>query len=181
MRVIRRHASRSARRRARGTFRDLFYRLNVFPIAVPPLRERRTFRLVEYFSRHVGERLHAAPRRLTPASMDLLSAYAWPGNIRELENVLERAMVVATGDELHIDPTWLPRAAAEPIGASLADSERRTILDALAACHGKIYGASGAAQRLGLKPSTLYGKMRKHGIGREPAAFARRDSSSEVE
>jgi formate hydrogenlyase transcriptional activator len=162
-----------------GSFRaDLFYRLNVFPIAVPPLRERREDipALVEHFIRHFRDRLHAPARRVSRAAMELLTAYAWPGNIRELENILERAMIVSPGEDLAIDPTWLSApSAAEPTDASLANTERRTILEALAACHGKIYGAGGAARRLGLKPSTLYGKMRKHGIGREPTAFASRE------
>lgn len=162
-----------------GSFRaDLFYRLNVFPIAVPPLRDRREDipALVEHFVRHFRDRLHAPARRVSQQTMDLLTAYAWPGNIRELENILERAMIVSPGEELAIDPTWLlAPAPAEPADGSLADTERRTILEALAACHGKIYGAAGAARRLGLKPSTLYGKMRKHGIGRETATFAARE------
>ena len=108
--------------------------------------------------------------------MELLTADAWAGNIRELENILERAMIVSPGEEMALDPTWLSApSAAESTDASLADTERRTILEALAACHGKIYGAGGAARRLDLKPSTLDGKMRKHGIGREPSAFATRE------
>src|SRR5581483_5017926 len=98
-----------------------------------------------------------------------LMAYHWPGNVRELENLLERAVIVAPGEVLEVEPHWLqaaPAGGTAPAAASLAGIERQTILDALRRCRGKIYGAGGAAA-LGLKPTTLYGKMRKLGISRQ--------------
>jgi formate hydrogenlyase transcriptional activator len=97
--------------------------------------------------------------------MELLTSYHWPGNVRELENLIERAMIVSSSDSLQIEPSWLqparPGAAEEGPPGSLAELERRAILDALRRCRGRIYGAHGAAAALGLKPTTLYGKMRK--------------------
>jgi len=157
-----------------GWFRaDLYYRLNVFPIHVPPLRERREDipELVQHFVRRFSERLKRPPRRVARRTLERLLAYDWPGNVRELENVIERAMIVSTGVELEVDPTWLVPTRATPPPASqalLADVERRTIVEALNRAGGKIYGPRGAAAILGLKPTTLYGKMRKHGIGRKP-------------
>ena len=154
-----------------GRFRaDLFFRLNVFPIRVPPLRERREDipDLVRHFLHRFSRRLNRPVAQVSPAALRLLTEYHWPGNVRELENLVERAMIVATGDTLEVDPNWL---RPEPAGAlangdqpGLAELERRAILDALERCHGKIYGPGGAAAALGLKPTTLYGKMRKHRI-----------------
>lgn len=157
-----------------GRFRpDLYFRLNVFPIHVPPLRQRREDipDLVNHFLRHFGRRLSKPVERIDPKALRLLTEYHWPGNVRELENLIERALIVASGDTLHIDPNWLgpPQATnAEHEGSPthLADIERRTILDALERCRGRIYGANGAAAVLGVKPTTLYGKLRKHGITR---------------
>jgi formate hydrogenlyase transcriptional activator len=156
-----------------GGFRaDLFFRLNVFPVQVPPLRERRDDipGLVRHFLHHFGRRLGKAVAGIAPDALRLLMNYDWPGNVRELENIVERAVIVATGDVLEIDPQWLASAPVVsvlplPQGASsLTDVERRSIRDALDRCHGKIYGPDGAASLLGLKPTTLYGKMRKHHI-----------------
>jgi formate hydrogenlyase transcriptional activator len=160
-----------------GCFRpDLFFRLNVFPIRVPPLRERREDipDLVRHFLHHLGRRMNKPITRASPAALRLLTEYHWPGNVRELENIMERAMIVATGDTLEVDPNWLTPApdnrAAESSPAGLAETERRAILEALDRCRGRIYGPGGAAAALGLKPTTLYGKMRKHGIERSPAS-----------
>jgi formate hydrogenlyase transcriptional activator len=91
--------------------------------------------------------------------------YDWPGNVRELENLIERAMIISSDDTLEIDPHWLRSTPIDqPAQPALADVERRAILDALARSQGRIYGPRGAAAVLGLKPTTLYGKMRKHGI-----------------
>jgi formate hydrogenlyase transcriptional activator len=154
-----------------GQFRaDLYFRLNVFPIEVPPLRARRDDipDLVRHFLLHFGRRLGKSITRIGPEELRLLMNYDWPGNVRELENIVERAIIVSTGDALEIDPQWLktapPSVAPEP--TVLADIERRTIRDALDRCHGKIYGPDGAASFLGLKPTTLYGKMRKHDISK---------------
>jgi formate hydrogenlyase transcriptional activator len=158
---------------AEGWFRsDLFYRLHVFPLPVPPLRERRED--IPALARHLIERLARRMNRPIPSmggqTLQLLEAYHWPGNVRELENLIERALIVSRGDTLDIDPTWLSSVPASPSAGSLAEIERHTILDALERCRGKIYGVDGAARLLGLKPTTLYGKMRKHRIARRPEA-----------
>jgi formate hydrogenlyase transcriptional activator len=154
--------------RDEGRFRnDLYFRLNVFPISVPPLRDRREDipDLVNHFLHHFSRRMNRAVERIRPDSLKQLTAYHWPGNVRELENLIERALIVTTGDTLEIDPHWLqPLRAADRDGAlptTLAEVDRRTILMALERCQGRIYGADGAAAALGLKPTTLYGKMRK--------------------
>ena len=154
---------------AEGWFRaDLFYRLHVFPLRLPPLRERREDvpELVKHFVAHIGRRMGRPVREVGQRTLDLLAAYDWPGNVRELENLIERALIVSSGDMLEIGPTWLTAGPRTAEAAPLADVERRTILDALERCGGKVYGAGGAARLLGLKPTTLYGKMRKHHIRR---------------
>jgi formate hydrogenlyase transcriptional activator len=162
---------------AEGRFRaDLFFRLNVFPIPVPPLRERREDvpDLVRHFLLRFSRRMGKTVTAVSPATLQLLADYHWPGNVRELENLVERAVIVATGDTLQVDPHWLEPARADRSTAAprpaLAELERHAILDALERCRGKIYGAGGAAAALGLKPTTLYGKMRKHQIPRGPSA-----------
>jgi formate hydrogenlyase transcriptional activator len=158
-----------------GRFRaDLFYRLNVFPISVAPLRERREdiTDLVRHFLLHFGRRMSKPVTQIADQSLDRLMAYHWPGNVRELENIVERAMIVTNGDTLEVDPDWLKSApAGKPDGElrpGLAELERRAIVDALERCHGKIYGPAGAAAALRLKPTTLYGKMRKYHIPKHP-------------
>lgn len=160
---------------ATGLFRsDLYFRLNVFPIQVPPLRARREDipDLVRHFLHHFGRRLGKPVASASAAVIKLLMDYDWPGNVRELENIVERALIVTAGDTLHVDPDWLKyggMTSATPAATTcLTDVERTTIVEALARCHGKIYGANGAASALGLKPTTLYGKMRKHGIAKYP-------------
>jgi formate hydrogenlyase transcriptional activator len=160
-----------ARAVAVGRFRaDLFYRLNVFPIHVPPLRERRADipDLVRHFLLHFNRRMNKHVEAIAPHALDLLVGYDWPGNVRELEHLLERAMIVAENSVLDIDPNWLTSSISVKspsfTPAPLRDQEKQSILDALEHCGGKIYGSDGAAARLGLKPTTLYGKMRKHGI-----------------
>jgi formate hydrogenlyase transcriptional activator len=156
---------------AEGWFRaDLLYRLDVFPLPVPPLRERREDipALAEHFVARLSGRLHRPARRVSPRALDLLTAYHWPGNVRELENLIERALIVSAGEALEIDPSWLAPAAGPGggNGSSFAEAQRRTILDALERAGGKIYGPGGAARLLGLKPTTLYGKMRQLRIAR---------------
>jgi formate hydrogenlyase transcriptional activator len=156
------------------TFRpDLFYRLNVFPIQLPPLRERPEDIpvLINHFVGRFSCRMNKAVHSVSAEALDLAREYPWPGNVRELENLVERAMIVCEGETLELDAAWLtpPAAsAAEPDQRPLAEQERRAILDALNRCGGKIYGAGGAAEALGLRPTTLYGKMRKHDIRRQP-------------
>ena len=161
-----------------GRFRDdLFYRLKVFPIQVPPLRERREDipALINHFIRLFERRMNKQITRVNRRTMDLLMSYDWPGNVRELEHILERAMIVTSGATIKIDPTWLsPQGASvsKPDGQfTMSEIERRGILEALERCGGKIYGRGGAAEALGLKPSTFYGKMRKHKIARRRDQF----------
>jgi formate hydrogenlyase transcriptional activator len=154
-----------------GRFRrDLFYRLNVFPVDVPPLRERREDIpiLVEYFAARHGARLGKKFRRVDRETMDRLLAYPWPGNIRELENVIERAAIVSEGDRLSLDETALPASgktaassAARRLPALLRDHEKRMIESVLQETRGRVSGARGAASRLGLAPTTLESKIKK--------------------
>jgi formate hydrogenlyase transcriptional activator len=151
---------------------DLFFRLSVFPIQVPPLRERPEDipDLIQHFLHFFNRRMNKHVRQVDPATLRLLMGYHWPGNVRELENLLERAMIVATEDTLGIDPGWLSPVQPKPHDSgtprSLHVIERQSILAALERTGGRIYGPTGAAAALGLKPTTLYGKMRKHGISR---------------
>jgi formate hydrogenlyase transcriptional activator len=162
---------------SQGRFRaDLFFRLNVFPIHVPPLRQRREDipDLVRHFLHRFSRRMAKPVTGVSPAGLQLLLDYPWPGNVRELENIIERAMIVTTGDTLEVDAHWLESTHVErspsETASGLAELERRAILDALQRCQGRIYGPGGAAAALGVKPTTLYGKMRKHHIPRRPTA-----------
>jgi transcriptional regulator with GAF, ATPase, and Fis domain len=155
----------------RGRFRrDLFYRLNVFPITVPALRERRTDipvlvrHLVERFGHQLGKRVETIP----PDVMHALETYDWPGNIRELENVIQRALILSVGPALSLGDAWVPTLEPVPIGESvtLLEVERRHIANVLQTSRWRIEGAGGAAQILGMKPSTLRSRMAKLGIVR---------------
>ena len=150
---------------------DLFYRLNVFPIQIPPLRERREDipLLVHYFvlraSRPMQKRIRSVPKQAMQALMNA----DWPGNIRELENFVERCVILTQGDELNVPPAELKKSVsrAVPPGASTFEqAERQVIIDALKAASGRISGKGGAAERLGLKRTTLQNKMRKLNISR---------------
>jgi len=163
---------------AAGTFRaDLYYRLNVFPIDLSPLRERPEDLplLAEAILERLAARRGRARIRLTAAALQRLQKYAWPGNVRELENVLERAVVLSPQETLRL-PDGFDRkpakgpvlcATADELPVKFADWERRGLEAALSACGGRIYGASGAAARLGLKPTTLQSKLRKLKVRRE--------------
>jgi formate hydrogenlyase transcriptional activator len=158
-----------------GRFRaDLFYRLNVFPIVIPPLRDRREDipELATAFVREFAA-MHQRPASRVPGRvLQLLASHDWPGNVRELRNVIERAVIVSTDPDIAIDPAWLsPPASATETGRTWAAQEKARILEALRAVGGRIYGPGGAAHRLGLRPTTLYGKMRKHGIAKDPASW----------
>jgi len=153
---------------ATGTFReDLFYRLNVFPIQVPPLRERvgdiplLVWRFVEEFSKRLGKHVEVIPDENIAA----LRQYRWPGNIRELRNVVERAMIVATGPRLTIT---LPAgsAGARQRGMTLVDVTREHIRRVLESAGWRVRGPGGAAERLGIKPTTLETRMVKLGLTR---------------
>ncbi len=157
-----------------GRFRaDLFFRLNVFPVTVPPLRQRPSDipLLAEHFLNLFAERHTRAVSRIPPRVLSAMTAHPWPGNVRELQNVIERAVIVSDGPELAFDPGWLVGATAAETAKTWAEQERRRILDALRAAGGRVYGPGGAAHRLGLNPTTLYGKMRKHGISRNGAEW----------
>jgi formate hydrogenlyase transcriptional activator len=156
-----------------GKFRDdLYYRLNVFPIRIAPLRDRRQDipSLLNHFIERFCRRMNKEVTRVDRRTMDLLMSYHWPGNVRELENITERSMIISRGDTLKVEPSWLlgdsHQTAIPESGnhVSLADAERQFILEALARTGGKVYGADGAAASLRVKPTTLYGKMRKHNI-----------------
>ena len=151
---------------AGGTFReDLFYRLNVFPIDVPALRERKDdiLMLVEYFVQRYATRAGKNIRSIDKNTLDLLQAYDWPGNIRELQNVIERSVILSSTDVFAIDESWLPkqsvrarsRTAASAPSRGEPRSEQEIIEAALVACRGRVAGPSGAAAKLGVPPSTL--------------------------
>ncbi|MGZ5957758.1 MAG: sigma 54-interacting transcriptional regulator [Myxococcaceae bacterium] len=158
-----------------GRFReDLFYLLDVFPLEIPPLRERRedVAVLAGALLEELGRRTGKAVRRLTPEALARLEAHEWPGNVRELANVLERALILAPGEELGPEVIDLPgrrrRESRLRDGelATLADATRQHIARVLQATRGRIYGPGGAADILALKPSTLQSKMKKLGVKR---------------
>jgi formate hydrogenlyase transcriptional activator len=153
-----------------GDFRsDLFYRLNVFPITLPPLRERTADipELAVYFLAQFAKQHNKPASEISSRTLRVLQSHDWPGNVRELRNVIERGVIVSEGEELMIDPAWLVSASPAESARTWAEQEKARILAALRSANGRVYGPGGAAQRLGLKPTTLYGKMRKHGIKRE--------------
>jgi len=152
---------------------DLYYRLNVFPIALPPLRHRLEDipMLVAHFVQRYAERMAKRIESVTSDAMDALVRYPWPGNIRELQNFIERAVILTNGDVLHLSA--LPsNAAAPPDTVTLADAEREHILNALRETNWVVGGSTGAAARLGVKRTTLISKMRKRGVSRAMAVGA---------
>jgi formate hydrogenlyase transcriptional activator len=159
---------------AAGTFRqDLFYRLNVVPIAVPPLRERAADipLLVEYFVGRYAKAAGKTIRHIGKRTLEQLTAYNWPGNIRELQNVVERAIILSETDTFFVDESWLKLESAESgksreKRSTLADREVEMIEAALAECHGRISGPSGAAAKLGIPRQTLESKLRRLGINK---------------
>jgi DNA-binding NtrC family response regulator len=156
---------------ANGTFRpDLLYRLNVFPIEVPPLRERKDdiLMLVEYFVQRYANRAGRSIRSIDQKTLDLLQSYDWPGNIRELQNVIERSIILSSADVFSVDELWLStstrpqasRAATSPALNVEPRSEREVIEAALAETRGRVSGPSGAAAKLGIPPSTLEDRIK---------------------
>jgi formate hydrogenlyase transcriptional activator len=150
-----------------GTFRqDLFYRLNVFPLEMPPLRERQEdiAVLVEYFIDRYARKAGKTLRRVSKRTLDRLKSYPWPGNVRELQNVIERSVILSDTDEFTVDESWLSaRPAVESrlgMSGALASHEKALIEDALRATEGRVFGSSGAAARLGIPRSTLESKIR---------------------
>jgi formate hydrogenlyase transcriptional activator len=152
-----------------GTFRrDLFYRLNVFPIHVPPLRERTEDipLLVEYYTGRYASKAGKKIRTVKRMTMDLFKAYDWPGNIRELQNVVERAVIICDGDTLEVDETWLresPRATVGSggLGRLGVHKEKEIIESALGESRGRVSGSAGAAAKLGIPSSTLESRIRR--------------------
>jgi predicted ATPase/transcriptional regulator with GAF, ATPase, and Fis domain len=167
---------------ANGSFRqDLFYRLNVFPIDVPPLRERADdiLTLVEYFVKRYATRAGKRFNSIDKKTLELLQYYDWPGNIRELQNVIERSVIVSAGEVFAVDPAWLstrpmlprPRGAAPAPRPSEARSEREIIEAALVECRGRVAGSAGAAAKLGVPPSTLDHRIKALGISKTQFKF----------
>jgi formate hydrogenlyase transcriptional activator len=157
----------------RNEFRsDLYYRLNVFPIHLPPLRERRqdiaplVKHYVDVFTRRMGKQIEHIPEE----TLDAFKSYPWPGNIRELQNVIERAVILSNDGLLPnpLPPSPTDSVIAYPGQITLRDSERALILQTLEAAGWVVAGPRGAAAKLGLKRTTLMGKMQKHGIFRPP-------------
>jgi DNA-binding NtrC family response regulator len=153
-----------------GSFRsDLFYRLNVFPIETPPLRERREdiALLAEYFIDRYARKLGKNIREVSRKTLELLQSYLWPGNIRELQNVIERSVILCESEIFSIDESWLPQqpSLAEPknqieLSRNLEAQERAMIEAALQDSRGRVFGPSGAAAKLGIPRSTLESKIR---------------------
>jgi formate hydrogenlyase transcriptional activator len=155
-----------------GTFRsDLYYRLNVFPIRLPPLRERPEDipLLVRHFAQQHAQRLHKPVHIIPAEALEALTCYPWPGNVRELQNVIERAVILARDGVLRpVLPTWqqpLHRSSAG--GSTLADVQRDYIVRVLRDASGVIGGQHGAAARLGVKRTTLLSRMERLGIARQ--------------
>ncbi len=157
--------------RANGSFRsDLYYRLNVFPIDVPPLRERKedVRVLLEYFVHRFGRKAGNTFKDIDPRTLELFQAYDWPGNIRELQNVVERSVIVSPSETFRVDEAWLSRTydrtkRGSAPAAVVHDSgdERQIIEAALADSRGRVSGPRGAAAKLGLPPSTLDSRIKK--------------------
>ena len=153
-----------------GEFRrDLYYRLNVFPLTAPPLRERPDdipvlfWSIIQELGLRMGKRIEAVPRR----AMERLQAYHWPGNVRQLRNVIENALILSTGPTLNIDlPDDSEARPISPTGQSLEEVERQYILAVLERTHWRIRGSNGAASILGLPESTLRFRMKKMGISK---------------
>ena len=160
-----------------GRFRrDLYFRLSVFPLKVPPLRDRLEDILIlaTSFLEQAAKRMHSSKPILTPKSLQELTSYSWPGNVRELQNVIERAVILARGGPLQfglrevansevIEPAQTARL---PMRKQRLEFERRSIVEALEKTCGKIYGPDGAAELLGMPPTTLSSKIAALGIKR---------------
>jgi formate hydrogenlyase transcriptional activator len=151
---------------------DLYYRVHVFPLTVPPLRERvddipvLVAYLIERYATKAGKKI----RTITKQTVELLQTYDWPGNIRELQNVIERAVILCENDTFTVEERWLQRDAPQPAGpamplvAARAEHERALIEAALSACRGRVSGPAGAAAKLGLPRQTLESKIKALGI-----------------
>jgi formate hydrogenlyase transcriptional activator len=153
---------------------DLFYRLNVFPVEVPALRERLADipLLVEYFIHRFAKRAGKKLTRISKKTLELLQAYSWPGNIRELQNVVERAVIVSESETLVVDERWLARSDVArrvtnpPLDVDLVAHEKARVEAALAESKGRVSGPSGAAARLGIPRTTLESKIRSLNVNK---------------
>jgi transcriptional regulator with GAF, ATPase, and Fis domain len=156
-----------------GSFRsDLFYRLQVFPIEIPPLRERREdiALLVKYFIARYSRKARKNIRHVSHQTLELLQSYAWPGNIRELQNVIERSVILCETETFSTDESWLPQQlqpflTSKPksqieLPRRLEEQEKNIIEEALTASRGRVFGTTGAATKLGIPRSTLESKIR---------------------
>ncbi len=162
---------------AHGTFRqDLLYRLNVFPIEVPPLRERKDdiLMLVEYFVQRYANRAGRNIRSIDQKTLDLLQSYDWPGNIRELQNVIERSIILSSADVFSVDELWLSKSIPSSALNVEARSEREIIEAALAETRGRVSGPSGAAAKLRMPPSTLEDRIKALKINKQQFKFGER-------
>jgi transcriptional regulator with GAF, ATPase, and Fis domain len=168
-----------------GRFRqDLFYRLSVFPIEVPPLRQRREDipQLASHFVRVTAKKMNQAPLRLSKAHAEQLASHDWPGNIRELQNTIERAVILAHGGHLRFELPTTNAGVGAAMNATTADSpailtreqwkhgEIESIRKALKQSGGKVFGQGGAAELLGTKPTTLTSRIKALGLSRKPTA-----------
>jgi formate hydrogenlyase transcriptional activator len=156
-----------------GTFRsDLFYRLNVFPVDLPPLRDRKEDipMLVEYLTERYAGKIGKKIKNIDKETLKMFQAYHWPGNIRELQNVIERAVILCDGGTFSVDEVWLQHEPSRPVEARKglsrleAGQEKELIESALAESRGRVAGPSGAAAKLGIPRSTLETKIRSLGI-----------------
>jgi formate hydrogenlyase transcriptional activator len=148
---------------AAGTFRsDLFYRINVFPVHIPPLRERKgdIRLLVEYFIDRYSSKTGKKIRHIDKKSLDRLQNYPWPGNIRELQNIIERSVIVCDTEDFFVEESWLSHTASRPLAEELITQEKEIIEAALAQTNGRVSGSTGAAARLGMPASTLDSKIK---------------------
>jgi transcriptional regulator with GAF, ATPase, and Fis domain len=162
---------------ASGAFRaDLFYRLNVFPIHVPPLRQRQEDipMLVEYFVERYAEKAGKQISKIDKNTLKQCQSYHWPGNIRELQNIVERSVILCNGDTFSIDAAWLSsksvarQKVSAPLTKTLQGYERELIEAALAESNGKVAGPNGAAAKLGIPRSTLDLKIKQLNIRKRP-------------
>jgi transcriptional regulator with GAF, ATPase, and Fis domain len=159
---------------ASGTFHaDLFYRLNVFPIDAPPLRERKEDipMLVEYFVKRYASKTRKHIRRIDKHTLELCVSYHWPGNIRELQNIVERAVILCNGDTFSIERAWLSSQAVGrpewgPLASTLESIEKEIIEKALADSNGRVAGLDGAAAKLGMRRTTLDARIKQLNIKR---------------
>jgi formate hydrogenlyase transcriptional activator len=169
-----------------GSFRsDLFYRLNVFPIEISPLRERKEDLpvLIAFCVTHFASKNGKTITRIDKKSMEMLRSYHWPGNVRELQNVIERSVITCEGDTLFVEETWIASGVApkksptQRFGDALSAHERELIESALSKSRGRISGPTGAAAKLDMPPSTLDAKILSLGIDKHRFKSPRRGAS----